>query len=57
MCNRDYFVEKAYRVGTTEEQCINVLNYDEVADNDEEDDRWMKYDIQVLTRFKEYVMA
>ena len=57
MRNRDYFVEKAYRVGTTEEQCINILNYDEVADNDEEDDRWMKYDIQVLTRFKEYLMA
>lgn len=56
--NRDFYIEGAYRVGTTEEQCINVLNYDEVAaDNYEEDDRWMKYDIQVLTRFKEYLMA
>lgn len=57
MRNRDYFVEKAYRVGTTEEQCINAVSYDEVADNDEEDDRWIKHDIQVLTRFKEYLMS
>ena len=48
--NRDFYIEKAYRVGTTEEQCINILN-------DEEDNRWIKHDIQVLTRFKEYLMA
>lgn len=48
--NRDFYIEKAYRVGTTEEQCINILN-------DEEDNRWKKHDIQVLTRFKEYLMA
>lgn len=55
--NRDFYIEKAYRVGTTEEQCINAVSYDEVAGNDEEDDRWIKHDIQVLTRFKEYLMA
>jgi glutamate formiminotransferase len=57
MRHRDYFIEKAYRVGTTEEQCINAVSYDEGTDNDEEDDRWIKHDIQVLTRFKEYLMA
>ena len=45
--NREYFIEEAYRVGTTEEQCLNVLK----EAND--DDNWMRYDQQIFSRFKD----
>ena len=45
--NRDYFIEKAYRVGTTEEQCLSVLK------NADEDGYWMQYDQQVFSRFND----
>jgi len=48
--NRDYFVEKAYRVGTTEEQCQTVLK-----DAIDDDEYWMQYDEQVCRRFKEFL--
>ena len=32
--NYDYFVEEAYRVGTTEKQCIDVLSKDEISLDD-----------------------
>eukprot|EP00984_Skeletonema_dohrnii_P020466 scaffold9984_cov148-Skeletonema_dohrnii-CCMP3373.AAC.17 len=47
--DRDYFVEEAYRVGTTEEQCLSVLK------NADEDEYWMRYDQQVFSRFNEFL--
>lgn len=48
--DRDYFIEKAYRVGTTEEQCLFVLN-----NTDEDNGSCMQYDQQVLSRFNEFL--
>ena len=48
--NRDCFIEKAYRVGTTEEQCQTVLK-----DAIDDDEYWMQYDEQVCRRFKEFL--
>ena len=48
--SRDYFIEDAYRVGTTEEQCLNVLK------EANKDDDWNKrYDQQLLSRFTEFL--
>lgn len=47
--NRDYFIDKAYRVGTTEEQCLSVLK------NADEDGYWMQYDQQVYSRFNDFL--
>ena len=47
--DRDYFVEKAYRVGTTEEQCLSVLK------NADDDEYWIRYDQQVFSRFNEFL--
>jgi glutamate formiminotransferase len=48
--NRDYFIEKAYRVGTTEEQCLTVLK-----EGNDDDEYWMQYDQQVFSRFKGFL--
>jgi len=47
--DRDYFIEKAYRVGTTEEQCLSLLK------NADEDEYWIRYDQQVFSRFNEFL--
>ena len=41
--NRDYFIEKAYRVGTTEKQCLNALNK-------VDEDHWIQYDRKVFSK-------
>eukprot|EP00985_Skeletonema_marinoi_P001194 scaffold476_cov77-Skeletonema_marinoi.AAC.9 len=47
--DRDYFIEKAYRVGTTEEQCLSLLK------NADDDEYWMRYDQQVFSRFNAFL--
>jgi len=41
--NYDYFVEKAYRVGTTENQCIDVLSKDDISLDDLDKDAYNKF--------------
>ena len=48
--NRSYFIEKAYRVGTTAQQCLSVL-----TNADEDNNYWVQYDEQVLSRFNEFL--
>lgn len=56
--NYDYFVEDAYRVGTTEEQCLDVLLKGRVDDNNDRlssvkrDLYWEEYDKEVFRKFK-----
>jgi hypothetical protein len=46
----DYFVDKSYRVGTTAEQCMDVLNrFDQ-----EKGDTKADYDLEVAERFRQY---
>lgn len=44
----DYFVEEAYRVGTTEEQCLNAL-----AKGKNDEMFWDDYDAKIYCRFRE----
>ena len=46
--NYNYFVEEAYRVGTTENQCIDVLSKDESSLDD--------HDKEVLNKFQELLL-
>ena len=46
----EYFVEDAYPVGTTEEQCKQVLSQAHDMDNEE---YWRKYDREILDNFQE----
>ena len=41
--NYDYFVEKAYSVGTTENQCIDVLSKDDISLDDHDKDVYNKF--------------
>lgn len=56
--NYEYFVEDAYRVGTTEEQCLRVLlganvdNEDDVSSNTK---FWQEYDREVFCKFEDYL--
>eukprot|EP00578_Thalassiosira_sp_NH16_P026762 CAMPEP_0181094016 /NCGR_PEP_ID=MMETSP1071-20121207/9762_1 /TAXON_ID=35127 /ORGANISM="Thalassiosira sp., Strain NH16" /LENGTH=380 /DNA_ID=CAMNT_0023176305 /DNA_START=212 /DNA_END=1354 /DNA_ORIENTATION=- len=51
----EYFVEDAYRVGTTEEQCISVLlnNKEDNVGVCKNDMIWEKYDNDVYSKFQE----
>lgn len=54
--NYKYFVEDAYRVGTTEEQCVNVLSgkiCNKQADFVINDVYWEKYDQELLSKFQQ----
>jgi len=54
--NYDYFVEDAYRVGTTEEQCIHVLsNKEDSAGVSTNELFWEEYDKEVYHKFQDFL--
>ena len=53
--NYDYFVEDAYRVGTTEDQCLNVLLKGNIDDNVKRELYWDDYDKEVFRKFRVFL--
>mmetsp|Transcript_35334 Transcript_35334/g.64786 ORF Transcript_35334/g.64786 Transcript_35334/m.64786 type:complete len:90 (-) Transcript_35334:10-279(-) len=52
--NYEYFVEDAYPVGTTEEQCIRVLSGERLDEDDSSSETfWEEYDKGVAQKFQE----
>ena len=54
--NYDYFVEDAYRVGTTEEQCLLVLLDGSDNDSTKSDMFWEGYDKEIYSNFEENLL-
>ncbi len=54
--NYDYFVEDAYRVGTTEEQCLRALMNINESETSTPDNFWEGYDKEVFSNFEENLL-